>query len=124
MTSASQSPDPMIRAMEVKYDRLFAGYAKSPTLLKIWRDAYGDDYPEDVEPPGYVTLTDLRRIALSVAAGPGQTIVDLGCGRGGPSLWVARQTGANLVGIDLSSTGIAHANPNFQGIRTCPYLGM
>jgi ubiquinone/menaquinone biosynthesis C-methylase UbiE len=33
-------------------------------------------------------------------------VVDLGCGHGGPSLWVARQTGANLIGIDLSPVGI------------------
>jgi ubiquinone/menaquinone biosynthesis C-methylase UbiE len=110
MKFESQSPNPMTRAVEVTHDRLFAGYVKSPTLVQIWRDAYGDDYPEDVEPLGYVTLTDLRRMALAVAAGPGHTIVDLGCGRGGPSLWVARQTGAHVVGIDVSSIGIAHAN--------------
>jgi ubiquinone/menaquinone biosynthesis C-methylase UbiE len=110
MPNESQSLDPMVRDMEVRYDRLFAGYAKSPTLRQIWRDAYGDDYPEDVEPLSYVTLTDLHRLVLAVAAGPGHTIADLGCGRGGPSLWVARQTGAHVVGIDVSSIGIAHAN--------------
>jgi ubiquinone/menaquinone biosynthesis C-methylase UbiE len=110
MANEHMSPDPMVRAMEVKYDRLFAGYAKSPTVLNIWRDTYGEDFPENVEPFGFVTLTDLRRIASSLGAGPGATIVDLGSGRGGPSLWVARQTGANVIGINVSTIGVAQAN--------------
>jgi ubiquinone/menaquinone biosynthesis C-methylase UbiE len=104
----------MVRAMEVKYDRLFAGYAKSPTLRQIWRDAYGDDFPDNAEPLSYVTLTDLRRIAAALGVGPGATIVDLGCGSGGPSLWVARQTGAQLIGIDVSTVGVAQANARAQ----------
>src|SRR5438876_7552782 len=31
-------------------------------------------------------------------------------GQGGPSLWVARETGADLVGVDLSSAGIVRAS--------------
>lgn len=110
MTNEHLAPDPMVRAMEVKYDRLFAGYAKSPTLRKIWRDAYGDDFPENAEPLSYVTLTDLRRIVAVLGVGPGATLVDLGSGSGGPSLWVARQTGAQVVGIDVSTIGVAQAN--------------
>jgi SAM-dependent methyltransferase len=106
--------DPMVRAMEVKYDRLFAGYAKSPTLRKIWRDAYGNDFPESVEPLSYVTLTDLCRIAAALGVGPDATLVDLGSGSGGPSLWVARQTGAQVVGIDVSTIGVAQANARAQ----------
>src|SRR2546425_9427530 len=110
MANEHMAPDPMIRAMEVKYDRLFAGYAKSPTLRKIWRDAYGDDFPENVEPLSYVTLTDLRRIVSALGVGPGATIVDLGSGSGGPSLWGARPTGAQGVGIDVSPIGGAPAD--------------
>lgn len=114
MTNEPMAPEPMVRAMEVKYDRLFAGYAQSPTLRQIWRDAYGDDFPDNAEPLSYVTLTDLRRIAAALGVGPGATIVDLGCGSGGPSLWVARQTGAQLIGIDVSTVGVAQANARAQ----------
>src|SRR2546425_10042181 len=93
MANEHMAPDPMIRAMEVKYDRLFAGYAKSPTLRKIWRDAYGDDFPEKVEPPSYVTLTDLRRIVSALCVGPGGTLVDPRGGGGGPAPRGVRPTG-------------------------------
>jgi SAM-dependent methyltransferase len=33
----------------------------------------------------------------------------LGCGHGGPGLWVAQHTGANLIGVDLSEVGVALA---------------
>jgi ubiquinone/menaquinone biosynthesis C-methylase UbiE len=34
---------------------------------------------------------------------------DLGCGTGGPGLWIARATGAALIGIDLSPVAVEHA---------------
>ena len=50
-------------------------------------------------PLSYITLTALQRIAHELAVVAGGTIVNLGCGSGGPGLWVARATGVVLVGI-------------------------
>ena len=36
-------------------------------------------------------------------------LVDVGCGAGGPGLWVASQTGASLIGVDASTAGLAQA---------------
>jgi len=91
------------------FDTLFAAIPRSPTLQRIWHDAYGLDYPEEADPCSFVTLTDLRRIAAELGVGPGQVMVDLACGRGGPGLWVARETGASLVGVDFSEVGIEQA---------------
>jgi ubiquinone/menaquinone biosynthesis C-methylase UbiE len=52
----------------------------------------------------------LRSIAENLNIGPGKTFIDLGCGRGGPGLWIARETGANYVGIDLTENAIKQAN--------------
>src|SRR3712207_9201436 len=49
---------------------------------------YGRDWSSDV------CSSDL---AAAIAAGPGQVLADLGCGGGGPGLWVAREAGAALV---------------------------
>ena len=40
---------------------------------------------------------------------PGQTLVDLGCGRGGPGLWLAREAGALLLGVDFSPVAVGQA---------------
>jgi ubiquinone/menaquinone biosynthesis C-methylase UbiE len=91
------------------YSARWASHDESPTRQSIRREVYGDDYPVEADPRSYVTLTELRAIARDLGVGPGQSIVDLGCGQGGPSLWVARETRAALVGVDLSSVGIARA---------------
>jgi hypothetical protein len=45
---------------------------------------------EEDNPNNSVTLTDSRCVALALRVGSGQTFVDVGGGRGGPGLWVAR----------------------------------
>jgi ubiquinone/menaquinone biosynthesis C-methylase UbiE len=88
---------------------VFEGWAKSATVRRVWHDVYGEDYSEEVDPISFVTLTDLRRIAQELQVGPGQTFVDLACGRGGPGLWVARDRGATLVGLDFSRVAVEQA---------------
>ena len=91
------------------YSARWSSHDESPTRQRIRREVYGDDYPVEADPRSYVTVTELRAIARDLDVGPRRTIVDLGCGQGGPSLWVARETGAELVGVDLSSVGITRA---------------
>ena len=91
------------------FNLVFAGVPRSPTLRHIWRNVYGSDYPEEADPFSFVTLTDLRRIAHELGVAAGQTFADLACGRGGPGLWVAQETGASLIGIDFSKVGIEQA---------------
>jgi ubiquinone/menaquinone biosynthesis C-methylase UbiE len=90
-------------------DGIFTALAQSPTIRRIWREAYGDEYPEEVQPFGFITVSMLQRIAREVLVGPGQTLADLACGSGGPGLWVARATGARLIGVDYSSVAIQQA---------------
>jgi SAM-dependent methyltransferase len=91
----SESPRP-------NYARRVAGGVRD----RILRHVYGDDYPAEADPRSFVTMSELRRIALELGVGRGHTFVDLGCGHGGPGLWVARETGAAMVGIDLSPAAI------------------
>ena len=59
---------------------------------RVWREAFGDEYPQGVDPYSYVTASELDRFAVDLHVGPGDTLVDLGCGRGGAGLWVASAT--------------------------------
>src|SRR3954447_1328731 len=92
------------------YSTKWSSHDESPTRQRIRCEVYGDEYPVEADPRSFVTLTELRAMARDLGVGAGQTIVDLGCGQGGPSLWVARKTGAALVGIDLSPVGVARAS--------------
>ncbi len=88
---------------------MFASVARSETRRSNRRAVYGADFPEEVDPNSYVTLTELRRMAQALAVGPGHTFIDLGCGRGGPGLWVARETGASLIGLDPIAVALEQA---------------
>ena len=94
-----------------RWDRVHASRAQTNTLARIRRDVYGSDFFDDGAPNAfyYATMTDLRHIVEILGVGPGASVVDLGCGSGAPTAWVARETGASLVGIDLSSVGLEQA---------------
>jgi SAM-dependent methyltransferase len=92
------------------YDAVYAAIPKSPALAGIWREhALGAGYPEGFEHISFVTLAELRSMASELRLDAGSTFVDLACGLGGPGLWVARETGAKLAGIDLSPVAVAGA---------------
>ncbi len=91
------------------FNALYTGQSRSETFRKIYREVFGPEFAEEADATGFLTMTDLRNIAQHLGVGPGDTFVDLACGRGGASLWIARETGASLVGIDISKVAIADA---------------
>jgi ubiquinone/menaquinone biosynthesis C-methylase UbiE len=86
---------------EERYGSVFSRPRESRVLEEIWTDAYGSEYPLALRPFGFVTWEDLRVIRDSLDLGPGDLLLDLGCGSGGPGLWLARQLDAGLIGIDV-----------------------
>jgi SAM-dependent methyltransferase len=76
---------------------------------RIWAEVLGPEYPAELEPYSYVTRTQLGDFVDHLGVADGQTLVDVGCGRGGPGLWVAATTGASLLGVDISPTAVADA---------------
>jgi ubiquinone/menaquinone biosynthesis C-methylase UbiE len=91
-----------------RFEQSFTGPV-SPVRAGIWRQVYGPEYPAWADPFSYVSVTELRRCARELRAAPGQWLVDAGCGRGGPGLWVAAATGTRLMGIDVDETALAAA---------------
>ncbi|MEU3766548.1 class I SAM-dependent methyltransferase [Amycolatopsis keratiniphila] len=85
------------------------GAPASAVSARIWAEVYGDEYPAELDTYSFVTRTDLRRIAAEARLKPGGRLADIGCGRGGPGLWVAARTYATLTGIDIAATALASA---------------
>ncbi|MDX1798667.1 MAG: methyltransferase domain-containing protein [Candidatus Lokiarchaeia archaeon] len=79
---------------------------KSQIVKEIFLKIYRNDYPEELSIDSFVTMTDLRNIVKYLKIKPGETFLDIGCGKAGPGLWIARETNANYVGIDLSEVAI------------------
>jgi 2-polyprenyl-3-methyl-5-hydroxy-6-metoxy-1,4-benzoquinol methylase len=106
----------MLGAMDrqARFEQTCTGPA-SAVRARIWQQVYGPEYPSWADPFSYVSVTELRRFAGELYAAPGQCLVDAGCGRGGPGLWMAAVTGARLIGIDPDEAALAGAGPARPG---------
>jgi ubiquinone/menaquinone biosynthesis C-methylase UbiE len=91
------------------FDQAHGVTARSELIWRLAAQAYGPDYPAEVQPWGLTTWWVLGRCISALRVGPGQTLVDMACGRGGPGLWLARATGAGLTGVDWSPVAVEAA---------------
>ena len=90
------------------FDEGFGAMAASPGVRRVW-EAVDPGLPSEIEPFSFVSVALLSHLAHALALSPGQTLVDLGCGRGGPGLWLARSRDVSLIGVDFSPVAIQHA---------------
>jgi ubiquinone/menaquinone biosynthesis C-methylase UbiE len=91
------------------FDEGFAAIAASPGVRRVW-EAVDPDLPPEIEPFSFVSVDLLGHVAHALALAPGQTLVDLGCGRGGPGMWLARSQGVSFIGVDFSAVGVRQAS--------------
>jgi ubiquinone/menaquinone biosynthesis C-methylase UbiE len=90
------------------FDNGFAASAASDGLRRVWHAAE-PDLPVEIEPFSFLSVELLDHLSRALALTPGQLLVDLACGRGGPGLWLARAAGAWLIGVDFSSVAVEQA---------------
>jgi ubiquinone/menaquinone biosynthesis C-methylase UbiE len=99
------------------YDAVYATAASSPAFARLWAEhAYGGAFPVEFAHISFLTLDELQVMAQYLALGEARVLVDLACGAGGPGLWIARQTGASLIGVDPSWTGLAQARKRSEQV--------
>ena len=91
------------------FDAQFRAQHGSPLLRRLWADAWGEQYPAEVAPSSGCPWRLLGLMVASLRPAPGSVLVDLGCGLGGPGLWLARATGTRLVGVDWSAAAVGIA---------------
>lgn len=79
---------------------------ESAVQARIWSEVFGDEYPANLDINSFVSISELNRFVGELRLSPGDVLVDVGCGRGGPGLWVATQAGVHLIGIDIAETAL------------------
>jgi SAM-dependent methyltransferase len=90
------------------FDQWYADIARSTARQELFTEVLG--VPPEVGPSDMVPLSGLREIAEALALSDDAELADFACGRGGPGMWIARELGVGLVGIDFSSAAIAQAS--------------
>ena len=88
------------------FDEIFQRIAASTVVRTIWRVAFADEYSDQASPFSFVTRTELNTLAAALEVEGSHRLVDLGCGCGGPGLFLAARTGALLDGIDTSAVAV------------------
>lgn len=85
-----------------------ANYGNFQTELyaQIRHEAFGEDIGQN----SWLTSDEQDRFLEWLDLSPGKTLLDVGCGAGGPALRIAARTGCSVVGIDVHEQAVATAN--------------
>jgi len=97
------------------YQHYYQFKGRSQWMEKIWSEAFGEHYPPGLEHYGYVTQTDLDTIAAMLPCVPGDSILDIGCGKGGPGIKIAQARQLQLNGIDIVAEAVEQAKEFVKG---------
>jgi ubiquinone/menaquinone biosynthesis C-methylase UbiE len=88
------------------YDAVYRAWSSSPTFHELWaRTAVDGRSIDGFEHLNFATSDQLHRVLVELQLSRGARLVDIACGAGGPGLWIAKEAGVSLVGVDLSSVG-------------------
>ena len=93
----------------MSFDTAFTMYARSAEIRELFTTVFDETLPPEVEPFSFVPADGMRLIAERLALSDGDRLLDLACGRGGPGMWIARETGTALTGVDQSKVAVEHA---------------
>jgi SAM-dependent methyltransferase len=83
------------------YDTAYGNFA-ARVLEQVRRETYGEDFGQS----SWVTGEEYRRFFKLLDLNATDHVLDLGCGSGGPALFLAREIGCAVTGIDINEAGI------------------
>jgi SAM-dependent methyltransferase len=75
----------------------------TPVEQQVYAAVLGDEHPAELDTYSCLTRDELARMTAWLAGPWTGLLVDVGCGRGGPGVWVASRCGAQLVGLDVTN---------------------
>jgi ubiquinone/menaquinone biosynthesis C-methylase UbiE len=109
--------DGVFHAVQDGYEAVYDALPQGQTFSRIWREmAYQAQFPVEFAHIGFLTLTEARRVVELLDLAPGDVLVDLACGAGGPGLWAAQISGATLIGIDPTDSGLSGAQRRAEAV--------
>jgi ubiquinone/menaquinone biosynthesis C-methylase UbiE len=92
---------------DVKPDLYAPTYGQFAEALhtEVRRDTWGEEFGQS----GWITAPEQDRFIELLGLKSGQTLLDIGCGSGGPTLRFGERTGVTARGIDVHNDGITTA---------------
>jgi SAM-dependent methyltransferase len=82
--------------------------------LEVRQRVRAETYGYDIGQNGWLTIDEWRTALDWLQLAPGSRVLNVACGSGGPDLYLARTTGAKVVGIDINNHAIQAATESAQ----------
>ena len=89
------------------FDGWYADMAASPVKDEVMQRHLG--LPPHLLSTSLLSWEGIAEVTETLNLSPGDTLLDLACGRGGYGLEIAARTGARLVGVDFSAEAVRQA---------------
>lgn len=83
------------------YGTAYGNFA-TPALQQVRRETYGEDLGQS----SWVTSQEYRRFFDLLELASTDHVLDVGCGSGGPALFLARERGCPVTGVDVNEAGL------------------
>ncbi|HQR08353.1 MAG TPA: methyltransferase domain-containing protein [Gemmatales bacterium] len=83
------------------YGTAYGNFA-TEVLGQVRRQTYGEDFGQS----SWVTGQEYRRLFRLLELRPSDHVLDVGCGSGGPALFLAHEIGCTVTGVDMNEAGI------------------
>jgi SAM-dependent methyltransferase len=87
------------------YDTTYGGFADQLNAT-IRSEAFGEEIGQN----SWLTADEQRRFSAWLELGASSDVLEVASGSGGPALFMVRETGCRVTGIDLHDRGVAAAN--------------
>jgi SAM-dependent methyltransferase len=86
------------------YETAYGHFAEE-ALAQVRRETYGDDFGQS----SWVTADEYWRFFRLLRLDASDHVLDIGSGSGGPALFLAREVGCRVTGIDVDAAGLRTA---------------
>jgi SAM-dependent methyltransferase len=87
------------------YDTTYGGFADELNAA-IRSEAFGEEIGQN----SWLTADEHRRFLALLQLGASSEVLEVASGSGGPALFMVRETGCRVTGVDLHDAGVAAAN--------------
>ena len=86
---------------------------------KVLADVRAATFDVDFGQNSWTTAAEFDRLVDMLEVGPGERVLDVASGSGGPAVRIAARTGASVTGIEISEAGVerARAHAAASGVR-------
>lgn len=100
-----ETSKPELNVRRSHYDANYSNF-----LTSVYEQVRRDAFDEDIGQNSWLTAMEQDAFRQWLNLSPGETLLDVACGSGGPALRIAAITGVSVIGVDVHEQAIATGN--------------